>query len=191
MLAKMNLHNSSVMALCHLWGEELVPQLHLHNGPAHRGHGGLDVQLPALKREPGAMGLLSNETLLLFVVIHLFEQALVALFALGIDPHGEPVLVHVIVVGHREHYRYCLFSRVALPLKQVVGQNTHCTGCFGAGFAEVAHLGFQWSHGGLGRAVAVATVQENLGVNQAVVISEVGDLDGDISACEVSHQSLC
>lgn len=152
--------NSSVRALCY-GCEKLVPQLHLHNGLAHRGHGGLDVKLLALIRDPAAMGLLSNETFLLFVVIHLFVQTLIALFALVIDPHSKPVLVHVIIVGHREHYSYCLFSGIAFPLKEVVGHNANCAACFGAGLGEVAHLGFQWAHSGLGWTMAASTLQEN------------------------------
>lgn len=145
----------------HHGSEELVPHLDLHDGPAQRGHGSLDVQLLALKCEATAIGLLPHKAHLLFVVVHLFVQTFVDLFALVVDSYGEPVLVHVIVVGHREHYSYCLFSSVAVPLKQVVCQDAHRTGGFGAGLAEVAHLGFQWAHGGLGWAVAVATVQVN------------------------------
>lgn len=107
--------------------EELVPHLHLHDGPSHGRHGAQDVQFLALIQEDTAVGLLTHKTLRLFVVIHLFVQTLVARFATVVDAHGHPVLVHVVVERHREHYGQFLFD--AFPsLIEVVGHDAHCTG---------------------------------------------------------------
>lgn len=140
--------------------EELVPDLHLHDGPAQGGHGTLDVQAPALKGEVGAFGLHPHKSHLLFVVIHLFEQALIALFALLVDSQGKPVLVHVIVIWHREHYSECLIGSVELLLEQVVGQHAHCPSGFGFALAEVAHFSLLWTYSRLWGAAAAATFQE-------------------------------
>lgn len=140
--------------------EELVPDLHLHDGPAQGGHGTLDVQAPALKGEVRAFGLRPHESHLLFVVIHLFEQALIALFALLVDSQGKPVLVHVIVIWHREHYSECLIGSVELLLEQVVGQHAHCPSGFGFALAEVAHFSLLWTYSRLWGAAAAATFQE-------------------------------
>lgn len=150
-----------VMLLLCTWGENLVPQLHLQDGPAQRRHGAHDVQVLTHKHETTTFGLGPYEALLLFVVIHLFVQTLIALSALVVDSQRHPVLVKVVVVGHGEHYHQFLPSAVALPLKHVVGQDAHRAARFAAGLAEVAHLGFQRAHGGLRRAVAVATFQVN------------------------------
>lgn len=92
-----------IRTLLHLKAR-LVPDLHLHNGLAHGRHGAHDVEVLAFVREAAAFSLLPHEALLLLVVIHLLVQLLVALFAVLVDSHGHPVLVHVVVVGHREHY---------------------------------------------------------------------------------------
>lgn len=147
--------------MLHLGSEELVPDLHLHDGPAQGGHGTLDVQAPTLKGEVGAFGLHPNESHLLFVVIHFFEQALIALFALLVDSQGKPVLVHVIVIWHREHYSECLIGSVEFPLEQVVSQHAHRPSGFGFALAEVAHFSLLWTYSRLGGAAAVATFQEN------------------------------
>lgn len=141
--------------------EELVPHLHLQHGPAQRGHGGLDVQALALEREAAAMRLLPDEALGLLLVVHLLVQHLVALLVLRVDRQAQPVLVHVVVVGHGEHDGHFLSGAVATPLEQVVGQDAHRPRGLGAGLAEVAHLGFQRAHGGLGGAVDVAAIQVN------------------------------
>lgn len=147
--------------LLHLGTEELVPDLHLHNGLAQWAHGSLDVQVPALKGQPTASGFLPHKSHLLLVVIHLLVQALIALFALLVDSQGKRVLVHVMVEWHREHYSECFISSVSFPLKQIVGQHAHRTRGFAFAFAEVAHFSLLWAHSRLGGAVAVATFQEN------------------------------
>lgn len=132
---------TTLARILHLVSGVLFPHLHLHNGSAHRGHGSLDVHVVALKYEPVAFGLLPHKALLV-VVIHLVVQTLVAVFALLVDSHCQPVLVQLIVKWHREHYSYYLFGAVALYLKQVVGQDTHCAGGFAAVLGEVAQFSF-------------------------------------------------
>lgn len=114
----------SVILLFHL-GENLVPDLYLHNALAHGGHSSLDVHASTLKGKPTAVGLLSDKAILLLVVVHLFVEALVAFFALVIDSYSYPVFVQVVVIRHREHYCYDFFAAVGMPLKQLVSQNAY------------------------------------------------------------------
>lgn len=189
--------------------EGLVPQLHLHDGPAHGRHGAQDFQFSTAARDAAAFGLLPYEVGLVFVV-HFFVQLLVALSAHIVDAHSHPVLVQVVVVRDWEHDSDLLCGGLVALLEHVVGQDPDGAAGGGADLAEVAHLGFLRSHGGLRRAVAVATLQVDplerarasargvstskrdlhcrrlagllLGVKEAKVVGDVGELNGDISS---------
>lgn len=131
-----------------------------------------------------------------------------ALSALIVDAHSCPVLVKVVVVRHREHDGYLLHGILAALSDHIIGQDSNGAGEGAAGLAEVAHLSFHRSHDGLWRAVAVAVMQVDpwerarasvgssntnkrglrrrparllLGVQEAEVVGDVGDLNGDIS----------
>lgn len=151
----------SLIRLVHGGWEDLLPHLHLHDGPAQRRHGGLDVQGFSLKGQVTAVGLQPFEPVLLLVVVHVLVQVLVALFALREDSNREPVLVHVVVVRHGEHDGQLLFSVVTVSPKEVIGQDSHCTWGLATTLGEVAHFGLQGAHSGLWWGVAVAVLQEN------------------------------
>lgn len=140
--------------------EDLVPHLDLHDGSAHRRHGAHDVHAAALKGDAPAVRLPPHEIHLLVVVVHLLEKTLIGRSFLFIDSHGHPVLVYVVVVGHWEHDGNFLLG-TASPQQQVIGQDTHSSTGLGSDFGEVAHLSFRRPHGGLGGAMAGATLQVN------------------------------
>lgn len=193
--------------------EELVPELHLHDRLAHRRHGAQDFQFSTAVGDAAALGLLPYKFGRVFVV-HFLVQVFVALSARLKDAHGHPVLVQVVVVWDREHDRELLCGGTVALLEQAVGQDPDGAGGGGAGLAEVADFGFQRSHDGLRRAVAVAAVQVDpserarasargvnankgnlhcrrlagflLGVEEAKVVGDVGDLNGDISSAFLS-----
>ncbi|KAG7243542.1 hypothetical protein INR49_011098 [Caranx melampygus] len=65
----------------------------------------------------------------------LVDEQLAMQAATTTDAHRKPVLVQVVVPGHREHDGQSLNVVVLRPLEEVIGQHADTASCFAAGFA--------------------------------------------------------
>lgn len=116
-----------------------------------------------------------------FPIIHLVIEVFVTFSGLFKYTYGQLVLVQVAVKWDREHDAHPLGACAALHVEDVIGQQAHSTGGSVVVFGESAHLGFGAADGGLRGVLGEATAHVHLGVDEAVLPSDVGDFDGAVS----------
>ncbi len=117
-----------------------IIQLQFHNSSALIGHAGPHIQLLLTEYQPRAVGLVAHKVGEILAVVHVIEQLVIAGTSGLKDAHAQPVLIDVVVKGHREHDGHQPVDGAVAHVDQLIGHDPHSTGCCVVILDEGTHL---------------------------------------------------
>lgn len=134
-----------------------IIELHFNYGFADTRHCSPQVNICSFIFQPTAVCLRAGEVTEVFPIIQLIVQMFVTGTGLLNHTHGKPVLVQVVVKGHREHNGHALGANSALHMEQVVGQQADSASGSVVVLGEGAHFSLAGTNRRLGRVLTEAT----------------------------------
>lgn len=151
-----------------------IIELQFYNSFANGRHCSPQINICSFIFQPTAVCLRAGEFIEVFPIIHLLVQIFVTGTGLLNHTHGQPVLVQVVVKGHREHNGHALRANPALHMEQVIGQYAHSACGSVVILDERAHFDLGGANCRLGRVVTEATFHVYLGIDEAVATADIG-----------------
>lgn len=136
-----------------------IIELHFNNSFANTRHCSPHVDIWSFVFQPAATWLRASKATEVLPIIHLVIQMFVAGTGMLHHAYGKPVLVQVVVKGHRKHDGQALRTNPAMHMEQVVGQQAHGARGRVVILREGAHLGLLDADSRLGRVLTEATCQ--------------------------------
>lgn len=136
-----------------------IIELHFNNSFANARHCSPHIDIRSFIFQPAATWLRASKATEVLPIIHLVIQMFVAGAGMLHHTYGKPVLVQVVVEGHREHDGQALRTNPAMHMEQVVGQQAHSARGRVVILCEGAHFGPGDADSRLGRVLAEATCQ--------------------------------
>lgn len=138
-----------------------IIELHFNNGFANTRHCSPQINIRSFIFQPRAICLRASQVTEVFPIIHLAVQMFVTGTRMLNHTHGKPVLVQVVVKGHREHNGHAFRANPALHMEQVVGQQADSARGSVVVLGEGAHFTPGGTNRRLGRVLTEATCHVN------------------------------